>query len=131
MNAVVRSLDFNQIWFYTARLTCIWPLFFLLIRRFNDSLFSSLTYIYMYIYNQSKVLATLRIFIFPVSKVLFSMKQLKHHNSFMYYTKYKFSWTTVNTNESKKQTIFLNFWFIKITPVDRYHCFKDSWHSFN
>ena len=30
--------------------------------------------------------------------MLFLMKQVKHHNDFIYYAKYKFSWATFDKN---------------------------------
>ena len=42
------------------------------------------------------------------------MKQVKHYNGFIYYTKYKSSWATLNTKK------FFNFWFIKIIRFGHY-----------
>ena len=47
---------------------------------------------------QSKVLGNPQKLLFLIQKVLFLMKQVKHYNGFTYYTKYKFSWATLNTN---------------------------------
>ena len=30
------------------------------------------------------------------------MKQVKHHDAFIYYTKYKTSWAMLNKNQNKK-----------------------------
>ena len=49
-------------------------------------------YIYIYIYTDStnqKNLATLNNFLFLILKVLFLMKQVKQHNSFIYYNKFE------------------------------------------
>ena len=43
--------------------------------------------VYMYTVSQ-KYLATCKIFLFLVLKVLIFMKQVKHHKVFIYYTKY-------------------------------------------
>ena len=37
-------------------------------------------------------------FLFLILKLLFLMKQVKHQNFFIYYSKYKSFWTTLNTN---------------------------------
>ena len=55
-------------------------------------------YIYIYMHYQSEVFGHLQKFLFLILKVLFLMKQVKHHNGFIYYTKYKSSWATLNTN---------------------------------
>ena len=47
------------------------------------------------------------------------MKLVKHHNGFIYYTKYKSSWVTLNKIKLKKKKTtqkHLKFWFIKMTP---------------
>ena len=43
-------------------------------------------YIYMYIHCQSKVFGHPKKVLFLILKVLFLMKQVKHHNVFIYYT---------------------------------------------
>ena len=55
---------------------------------------------------QSKVFDYPQKFLFLILKVLFLMKQVKHHNSFIYYTKYKSSWATLNANLNTK---YFNF----------------------
>ena len=55
--------------------------------------------IYIYIYNQSKVFGHPQKFLFLILKVLFLMKQVKHHNCLIYsYSKCKSVSTTLNTN---------------------------------
>ena len=54
-------------------------------------------YRYVYLHFQTKVFDHTQIF-FVILKVLFLMKQVKHHNSFIYYTKYKSFWTALDTN---------------------------------
>ena len=53
----------------------------------------------MYVLYQSKVLGhpqkILFFILFLILKVLFLMKQVKHHNSFIYYIKYKSSTVTL------------------------------------
>ena len=39
---------------------------------------------------------------FLILKVLFLRKQLKHHSGFIYHTKYKSSWATLNAMTRKK-----------------------------
>ena len=51
-------------------------------------------YIYIYIYYQSKVFGHPQKFLFLILKVLFFMKQVKHHNVFIHYSKYKSSLVT-------------------------------------
>ena len=51
-------------------------------------------YIYIYIYYQSKVFSHSPNFLFLIQKGLFLMKQVKHHDVFICYIKYKYS--TVN-----------------------------------
>ena len=47
-------------------------------------------YIYTNIYTtESKEFGYLKKKLFLIIKVLFLMKQVKHHNTFIYYTKYK------------------------------------------
>ena len=46
-------------------------------------------YIYIYIYFQSKVFGHQQNFLFLILKVLFLMKQVKHHYVFICHTKYK------------------------------------------
>ena len=50
-------------------------------------------YIYIYIYTNflSKVFGHPQKFLFLILKVLYLMKQIKHHNAFIYYAKYKSS----------------------------------------
>ena len=48
---------------------------------------------YVYTYNQSTVLGHPQI-CFLTLKVLFLKKQVKRHNGFIYYTKYKSFWAT-------------------------------------
>ena len=56
-------------------------------------------HIYTCIYATSQnYLATLKNILFLILKVLFLMKQVKHHNHFIYYTKYKSFLATSNTN---------------------------------
>ena len=45
-----------------------------------------------------KYLATLNFFLFLIQNFFFLMKQVKHYTSFIYQTKYKSSWATLNTN---------------------------------
>ena len=41
-------------------------------------------------------------------------------------------WYKLNNNNKKKNTkIFLNLWFIKMTPSHRYHCFTDTLNFFH
>ena len=87
-------------------------------------------YIYIYIYihtythtHQSKVFGYPQKLLFLILKVLFLMKKFMHHNGFVYYTKYKSSQATLNTNLKKKKN-FLYLWFIKMTPFGCYHCFR-------
>ena len=47
-------------------------------------------------HNQSKVFGHAQKFLFLILKGLFLMKQVKHHNGFIYYTKYKFYWDIVS-----------------------------------
>ena len=42
--------------------------------------------------------------LFLILKVLFLMKQVQHHSIFIYYTKYKSSWATLNIKLDKKTT---------------------------
>ena len=51
-----------------------------------------------YIYTTSQKYLNPSKFLFPILKVLYSMKQVKHHNGFIYYTEYKSSWATLNSN---------------------------------
>ena len=44
----------------------------------------------VYIHYQSKRFSRRQRFLFLIQKVLFLMKQVKHLNSFIYHTKYKF-----------------------------------------
>ena len=63
------------------------------------SFFSETPYIYIYIYTTSqKYLATPNFFLFLVLKMLYLMKQVKHYNYFIYYTKYYSPWDTLNRN---------------------------------
>ena len=57
-------------------------------------------YIYIYIYRLlvKKYLALLKIFLFLILTVFFFTKQVKHHNIFIYYTKYKSFWATLNAD---------------------------------
>ena len=50
--------------------------------------------------------------------MLFLIKQVKHHNVFIYYTKYKSS-LYVNQAPTPQKNIknFLNFSFVKMTPL--------------
>ena len=50
-----------------------------------------------------KYLATLKFFYFS-SKIFFFMKQVKHYSDFIYYTKYKSSWATLDINWLRKNT---------------------------
>ena len=57
-------------------------------------------YIYIYIYTHTYTLPVKSIWspskiLFLILKVLFLMKQVKLHNVFIYYTKYKSSWVTL------------------------------------
>lgn len=72
----------------------------------------------------SEVLAQTFFFISHNKSVYFSIKQFKHNNDFLYYAKYKSSWDTLSTH-SKKKKKNLNFWLIKMTPLD----FTDSRHT--
>ena len=47
-----------------------------------------------------KYLKTIKFFL--ILKVLFFMKQVEHHNGFIYNTKYEPSWATINTTLTKK-----------------------------
>ena len=64
-------------------------------------------YIYIYIYihthTQSKVFSHLQKFSFLILNVLFLMKWVKHRNVFIYHTRYKSFWDTLNTNQTKKK----------------------------
>ena len=54
--------------------------------------------VFIYVYTTSqKYLVTLKKFYFSSRSVIL-MKQIKHHNVFIYYTKYKSSWVTLDTN---------------------------------
>ena len=87
-------------------------------------------YIYVYILPVKSIWQSSKIFLILI--LLFWMKQVKNHNGFIYYTKYKSLWATLNTNKNKiKSKKRLNFWFIKMTSFGHYHCFTDSWHSFH
>ena len=88
-------------------------------------------YIYIYIYmhvcvyihihtTKQKYLATLKNFIL--------IKQVRHHSGLIHYTKYMHI-IKYKLNKKKNSNI-LNFWFIKMVLFGRYHCFADSWHSF-
>ena len=55
------------------------------------------THTHIYIHYQLKVFSHPQIF-FSIQKVLFLMKRVKHHNGFIYHTKYKSSWATLNRN---------------------------------
>ena len=44
-----------------------------------------------------KYLATHKKCLFLILKLLFLLKQVKHHNGFIHYTLYKSSWATLNT----------------------------------
>ena len=50
------------------------------------------------IYYQSKDFGHPQTFLFLILKVLFLMKQIKYHNSLIYYAKYKSSRARLNTN---------------------------------
>ena len=52
----------------------------------------------VYIHYQSKEFGHPQNFLFLILKVLFFMKQVKHHNGIIYYTKYKSFWVTLKTN---------------------------------
>ena len=75
-------------------------------------------YIYIYIYicvcvcvcvYQSKVSVHPQKFFISHPKSIIFMKQVKHHNDFMYYTKYKYSWATLNTIKNKTKKKHQNF----------------------
>ena len=46
------------------------------------------------------------------------MKEVQHHNGFIYFSKYKFSWAILNKNQIKNHK---NLLFIKMTLFGRYH----------
>ena len=48
-------------------------------------------------HKQSKVFGHLQNLLFLIQKVLFLMKQVKHHNGFIYCTKLKSFWALLNT----------------------------------
>ena len=83
------------------------------------------THIYIYIYIYYQYFATLKIFLFLTVKVLFLLN--KHHNGFIYYTKYKSFWVTLNTNLTKKKhkkilkpLIHQNDPFLPLSPLIRH-----------
>ena len=78
-------------------------------------------YIYIYIY-QSKVFGHPQKCLFVILKVLFLAKQIKHHNDFIYYTKYKPSGDTLNTKKHKNPFV---------TSFGHNHCFTDFYHFFH
>ena len=66
------------------------PLIFIILSDSSNLPFLSLS-LYIYIYKQSKVFGHAPKSLFLILKLLFLMKQVKHHNVFIYYTKYKSS----------------------------------------
>ena len=56
-------------------------------------------YVCCHIYYHSKVFVNPQKFLFLILKLLFLMKQVKHLNGFIYYTKYN-----LNQKDIKKQT---------------------------
>ena len=66
--------------------------------------------IYIHIYYQSKVFGHPQNFLFLILKVLFLIKQVKHHNAFFYYyTKYK-STSYIKYKLKHKKTFNLSKW---------------------
>ena len=59
-------------------------------------------------FSHSKEFGDLQNFLFPILKVLFLMKQVKYHDVFIYYTKYKYSSVTLTVVLSD------NFWKIDL-----------------
>ena len=75
-------------------ISCSWRVFFCFFSGTVNAgryYISKYIYIYIYIYYKAKVFGDPQKCLFLILKVLFLIKQVKHHNVFIYYTKYKSS----------------------------------------
>ena len=63
----------------------------------------------MHVHYQSKLFGHTPKFLFLILKVLFLMKQVKHHNVFIYFTKYKSSSVTLYNLASFEKLIWRHF----------------------
>ena len=111
----------------TFWLTLIYIYIYVCVCVFVCACLSVYIYIYMHVCvyihihtTKQKYLATLKNFIL--------IKQVRHHSGLIHYTKYMHI-IKYKLNKKKNSNI-LNFWFIKMVLFGRYHCFADSWHSF-
>ena len=75
---------------------------------------------YIYIYSHTtiqKYFGHPQKYSFLIPKVLFLIKQIKHHNCYICYTTYKSSWTKLNTNSTKKHKNFLQLFIHQNDPL--------------